>query len=205
MENHSLFWDKVAVKYSKKPVPSQDNYMKKLLQTRELFTSESKVLEVGCGTGTTALLHAPYVEKIIATDFSKEMIQIAKQKAEAKEYSNIDFIQESIEEMNHPKETFDVVMAHSILHLVQDRKQALQKIHQSLKPQGYFVVGTGCVGGFYRLFQPLWYVGYQIGKLPYIGFFTKKNFVREIEESGFTIVKKWNPTRVDLFVIARKQ
>ena len=204
MGNQSLFWDKTALKYSKKPVPSQEVYEKKLQQTRELFTPDSKVLEVGCGTGTTALLHAPYVKSITATDFSNEMIQIAKQKAEAKNCSNIDFRTESIEELNFPDEEFDVIMAHSILHLVSDRRKALKKIHQILKPQGQFVVGVGCVGGIFRLFQPIWYIGYLIGKLPYIGFFTKNSFIREIEKCGFVVKQKWDPSRVDLFIIAEK-
>lgn len=204
MGNQSLFWDKAAFKYSKKAVPSKENYEKKLRQTRELFTPDSKVLEVGCGTGTTALLHAPYVKHITATDYSSEMIQIARQKARAENYLNIDFKQESVEEMKGSEDQFDVVMAHSVLHLVRDRKKVIEKLYRSIKPHGHIVIGAGCVGGVFKLLQPLWYVGYQIGKLPYIGFFTKKDFIRDIEKCGFTITTKWDPSSVDIFIIARK-
>jgi len=41
-------------------------------------------LEFGCGTGSTALLHASFVKHMTATDISDEMIEIAKQKAKMK-------------------------------------------------------------------------------------------------------------------------
>ena len=42
-----------------------------------------EVLEFGCGTGGTAIIHAPYVKHIRAIDISGNMIAIAKGKAEA--------------------------------------------------------------------------------------------------------------------------
>ena len=70
MKDETKFWDRIAKRYSKKPVPSQEIYEEKLKKTQAVFTPEMKVLEVGCGTGTTSLIHAPFVKNIIATDFS---------------------------------------------------------------------------------------------------------------------------------------
>ena len=54
MRDSARFWDKLADKYSEKPVKDMENYNKTLDCTRKhLFASDS-VLEVGCGTGTTA-------------------------------------------------------------------------------------------------------------------------------------------------------
>ena len=83
MKDDSLFWDKKAVGYSKKPVPDQTLYEMKLDKTRKLLSPKMKILEIGCGTGTTILKHAPYVEKAVASDFSQEMISIAKQKSKS--------------------------------------------------------------------------------------------------------------------------
>jgi len=205
MKDESKFWNKMAEKYSAKPVPNQEIYEKKLKLTRELFTPEMKVLEIGCGTGTTALIHSPHVAHITASDFSSEMIRIAKKKAQAKNLTNVNFKQESLQEMNYPENEFDMVLAHSILHLVENKKEALEKIYKSLKPGGYFVTTTGCIGGIFKIFKPLWYLGFRLGLMPYLGFFTKSDFIDLVKESGLVIEKEWGPTKVDIFLIAKKK
>ena len=55
------FWDKHAEGYSKRPVDDEESYQKKLQITRDYFRPDMEVLEFGCGTGTTAISHAPYV------------------------------------------------------------------------------------------------------------------------------------------------
>ena len=64
------FWDRMADKYSKKPVPDQQVYAKKLAQTDRLLNLSDHVLEIGCGTGSTAIHHASKVERIVAIDYS---------------------------------------------------------------------------------------------------------------------------------------
>ena len=48
-------------------------------------------LEFGCGTGTTALHLAASVERIIATDLSREMVAIAREKAATQGAQNVSF------------------------------------------------------------------------------------------------------------------
>jgi ubiquinone/menaquinone biosynthesis C-methylase UbiE len=205
MNKQSQFWDKMAMSYSIKSVPSQENYEKKLSLTQKLFSPDMKVLEIGCGTGTTSLLHASHVDQIVACDFSSEMIKIAKSKMIDKNISNVIFKQESVEDMNYKENEFDVIMAHSILHLVENKEEAIRRIYKSLKPGGYFITSTGCIGGMLNIFKPLWYIGYSLGKLPYIGFFTKAKFTQLVETSGFVIEKNWAPTKLDIFLITKKK
>ncbi len=75
------FWDRIADKYSKKPVPDEAVYQKKLRITRDYLRPDSEVLEFGCGTGSTAIAHAPFVSRILANDISSRMIEIAERKA----------------------------------------------------------------------------------------------------------------------------
>jgi ubiquinone/menaquinone biosynthesis C-methylase UbiE len=83
MNNEARFWDKRAEKYSQRPVADQNTYEKKLEITRTYFRPDSEVLEIGCGTGSTALAHAPYVKHILATDISPGMINIIHRGHEA--------------------------------------------------------------------------------------------------------------------------
>jgi methylase of polypeptide subunit release factors len=57
------------------------------------------VLEFGCGTGSTAIAHAPYVKRILATDVSAKMIEIARANAERAGIENVTFGQAAVEEL----------------------------------------------------------------------------------------------------------
>jgi ubiquinone/menaquinone biosynthesis C-methylase UbiE len=87
----SKFWDRIAHKYSLSPISNQQIYEKKLALTQQYLKPDMNVLEFGCGTGSTAIVHAPYVKHVTATDFSQNMIAIAKQKAVDKNIQNITF------------------------------------------------------------------------------------------------------------------
>ena len=63
MATSTKFWDKIADKYSKQPIADEASYQKKLQVTQEYFKSDMEVLEFGCGTGSTAITHAPHVKK----------------------------------------------------------------------------------------------------------------------------------------------
>ncbi len=67
MINPAKFWDKIAERYAKSSIADEATYQKKLQITREYLNPDSEELEIGCGTGSTAILHAPYVKHIHAT------------------------------------------------------------------------------------------------------------------------------------------
>ena len=81
-----------------------------------------EVLEIGCGTGTTAIAHAPFVGHIRATDLSPRMVEIAKDKAKAAGIDNVSFEALSVDALDVPGASIDVVMAHNILHLLEDKE-----------------------------------------------------------------------------------
>ena len=60
MSQSVKFWDKIADKYSKQPIADEASYQKKLNITQDYFKPDMKVLEFGCGTGSTAIIHSPY-------------------------------------------------------------------------------------------------------------------------------------------------
>ena len=70
MEYSAKFWDKIADQYSKESIADEAAYQKKLQVTQEYLKPHMEVLEFGCGTGSTAIIHAPYVKHIRAIDYS---------------------------------------------------------------------------------------------------------------------------------------
>ena len=74
MSREARFWDRIAARYAKQPVADEAAYQKKLAKTREYFPPDMAVLEFGCGTGSTAMAHAPYVAHARATDLSDDEV-----------------------------------------------------------------------------------------------------------------------------------
>ncbi len=134
------FWNFIAKKYARDPVADQPAYEKKLAETAKRMAPDMRVLEFGCGTGTTSLIHAPRVGHIDAVDFSYRMIDIAKAKADG--VDNVDFHVSPNLGWKVRDPGYDMVMTHSVLHLVDDLVLELVHIHNHLKPNGYFVSST---------------------------------------------------------------
>lgn len=198
------FWDKAAKKYSLKPVPNNDIYEKKLRKTQEYFQKESLVLELGCGTGTTSLIHAPFVKHIDACDFSCEMIQIANEKKSQQKISNVSFEVKSVDDFQIKEDYYDVIMAHSLLHLISDNKTILKKVFQSLKREGIFVTSSGCMKDmpiFLRVILPLLKL---IGFAPYVNFFSGDELIDLHKNVGFSIDYEWRYKKGEIFLIAKK-
>lgn len=205
MKNRSKFWDKMAEKYSKKPVDNEEAYKFKLSKTQELLTPTMTLFEFGCGTGTTALHHSPYVEHILATDFSKEMIDIAKAKAKAQNVSNVSFTQSEFDVSSFSENSLDVVMGHSILHLMDNWKDVVAKVHHILKPGGYFISSTPCVEDVFKPFKYIGPIGEFFGLLPFVKVFSQVELEKCIADVGFEKLLIWQPDKKSgVFIIARK-
>jgi len=83
------------------------------------------------------------VNEIIGIDISRKMIDIAKNKAKVVE--NIVFYTSTLEEFNAKAESFDAVLALSVLHLLDNRTETIESVYQILKPGGVFVTSTVCM------------------------------------------------------------
>ena len=212
--NHSAkFWDKIAEDYSQQPIADEAAYQKKLQVTQEYFKPDMEVLEFGCGTGSTAIVHAPYVKHIRAIDFSSEMIKIAQGKAEAQNINNVTFEQLTIEELTVADETFDVVLGLGILHLLEKKKEVISKVHKILKPGGVFVTSTACLGDTMKWFKAIASIGIFLRLIPLVKVFTTKELENILLDAGFTIDYHWQPNKSTrkgmfklkgVFIVAKK-
>ncbi|MCJ8278133.1 MAG: class I SAM-dependent methyltransferase [Bdellovibrionales bacterium] len=204
METTAEFWDNVSQKYSKKAVPSEDIYQEKLKRTQKLFDRDSLVMEFGCGTGTTSLIHSPFVQEIIAYDYSPGMIEIANQKKKEQQIDNVTFEVKAVEDIPFHTETYDVIMAHSILHLTENNEQILMNAYNALRPGGYLVSSSGCIKEMNFLIRGLIPIITSMGKAPEITKFTANELINLHKEAGFKIYDAWNYKKGELFLIAQK-
>ncbi len=200
----AAFWNSKADTYFEQPIKFPKLYEKKLELTRRFMQPTDRIFEFGCGTGGTAISHSGSVKEVVATDISDRMIEIGQREAEKAGVSNVQFEVTSIEDYR-PSEPFDMVLGLSILHLIKDRPAAIQKAFDLLKPGGYFVSGTVCLGdrhNWLRLVIPFMQL---FGAAPYVAFLKETDLVQELESSGFEIVERLRPDKyVAPFLICRK-
>ncbi|NQY98091.1 MAG: class I SAM-dependent methyltransferase [Henriciella sp.] len=207
MPDKAKFWDGTAEKYSKQPIANQKAYEVKLNLTREYFTPDSQVLEFGCGTGSTAILHAPFVKHIDAIDVSSEMIRIAKDKLDPAGIQNVTFRVADMDGFQAAPESYDAVLGLNILHLLDDRMAAMREVYQALKPGGYFVSTTPCLREkfIFSLIGPLFPLMHALGRWPKVFRFSAKRLQRDIEEIGFKTVHYWQPDNgMSAFIVGQK-
>jgi ubiquinone/menaquinone biosynthesis C-methylase UbiE len=206
MDREKAFWNKLADKYSRRPVADEASYRKKLAITREYFRPDMEVLEIGCGTGSTAIEHAPFVKHIRATDLSTRMVEIAKEKARAADVDNVTFEALSVDALDVPDASIDVVMAHNVLHLLEDKDQVITDVHRMLGPGGVFVSSTACVGDMMLPLRLIVPVGRFLRLFPLVKVFSVAELKDSLENAGFEIDYEWQPKKnAAAFIICRKR
>ena len=189
------FWDKIAAKYSKQSISDQETYEKKLEITRTYFTPESDVFEFGCGTGSTAILHAPYVKSILATDVSDNMLAVGRERAAEAGVTNVTFEHSDIETFDPQGRQFDVVLALNIIHLCRDPLAVMQKVRTLLKPGGHFIQSTVCLKDAMPISPLIIPVMQLIGKAPHVKLMKRGELDRMMDEAGFDVVEQFKPEK----------
>lgn len=205
MQPIARFWDRHARRYADSPIADIPSYEHKLEITRQYFHADTKILELGCGTGSTALLHAPFVAHVLATDVSTKMLEIAKQKARALAIDNVYFKQAEACDLEMA-EPVDMVMAMSLLHLLADREAVIKKIYCWLKPGGVFVSSTVCLADsrwrYIRYVAPL---ARKLGLMPLLRVFSEEALKDSLLSAGFEIDYCWKPQKgIAVFMVAKK-
>ena len=205
MKHDPRFWDRIADRYYRKPIAEPEIYREKLRLTRELLDADARLLELGCGTGGTAVAHAPHVARVHAVDISERMLELGRAQARREGVDNIVFERADIADFDAPRSAYDAVLGLSVLHLVDDRDETIANVHRMLRPGGVFVSSTVClrdVAPWFALVAPL---GRALGLFPLVRAFTGHELVTSLERAGFEIERRWLPgKRQALFVVARK-
>lgn len=202
MADRAAFWNRIAAKYAKSPIADEAAYARKLELTQARMTPDMEVLEFGCGTGGTARAHAGHVKRYRATDISPAMIEIALAKGPVPD--GLRFEVAEFDTMALGDASLDMVLGLSVLHLVPGPDATIAKAFRVLRPGGYFVTSTACLGAMWP-FKPLARLGLALGRLPHLAFFTGDQLRGMMRAAGFAIEEDGQPkARAALFLIARK-
>lgn len=183
------FWDRTARRYAADPIADMAGYEATLARVQGLLDSSHEVLEVGCGTGSTALRLAPVTRRLRATDASAGMIAIAREKLDAQPVPQLSFEVAEADALAFGAAAYDVVLAFNVLHLVDDLDRALARLVQTLRPGGLLVTKTPCVAEMSplitRLVVPLMRA---IGKAPDVLVFHEAALTEAMTRQGLEMV-----------------
>ncbi|MEM9900813.1 MAG: class I SAM-dependent methyltransferase [Pseudomonadota bacterium] len=199
----AAFWDRAAKKYAASPIAFPDAYAETLDRVRHQLPQKAEVLEVGCGTGSTALLLAENTVRYDATDFSAKMLEIARAKPEAAALPHLNFIQADV--VDAPIGPYHAVLAFSVLHLVDDLPAALRAIRARLAPDGLFISKTVCLADLGLWLRVLVPFARLVGLAPPVRFLSGHALERSIRDAGFDIVESADlpAKRAARFVVSR--
>jgi ubiquinone/menaquinone biosynthesis C-methylase UbiE len=207
MSKSDKFWDKAAERYARSPVADEATYQKKLTETQGFLSPCMRIVEFGCGTGTTAIHHAAHVQHIDAIDISEKMLDIGRSKANAAGIDNITFTRGTLAEFNGADASFDAVLGLNVMHLLPDREAVIAEVARILKPGGIFVSSTVCLGRSYlRFIKLLAPLGKMLGLMPDVYVLTEEELASEVTGAGFEIERQWHHGKcgIAVFMIARR-
>lgn len=204
MISSKKFWDKSAKKYVKTAIKDEITYQKKLSITQQYLNKESEVLEFGCGSGGTAIIHAPYVKQIVATDISEKMIEIAQKKAKECNIKNVIFKQSTLDELILHNQDYDAILGLNVIHLLDDLDSSIHYIYKLLKNNGVFISSTSLIGEVNVVFRLLISMMQFIGLAPYVCVLTKKQLISKLIKAGFYVELEWQTSRESIFIVAKK-
>lgn len=136
-----MFWDKIACVYDVfANIINRETNIKLCNVVDGEISSTDDVLECACGTGLLTKAIGEKCNSLIATDYSIKMLKIAERKL--KKYQNIKFECVDIMKLPYPNNSFDIVVAGNVIHLLNDPIKAIQELDRVCKLNGKIIIPT---------------------------------------------------------------
>ncbi len=138
----STFWDRIASFYDIAESLNGKVYREMLSMVTKLTPDGALVLDTAAGTGQLSIAAAKRASRVKCTDLSLPMLKQAKKNAAARGATNIDFESRNIFDLADDDNTYDVVMAGNVLHLLSDPECAVRELYRVTKPGGILLLPT---------------------------------------------------------------
>jgi ubiquinone/menaquinone biosynthesis C-methylase UbiE/DNA-binding transcriptional ArsR family regulator len=98
------------------------------------------LLDLGTGTGRMLELFGPSIERGLGVDLSPDMLSLARARLDRAGLKHCSVRQGDIYHLALPRESFDVVLVHQVLHFLEDGARAIREAARVLNASGRLMV-----------------------------------------------------------------
>lgn len=140
-------WDRVAAGWEKwwHTIENGAHHVNDRLVDLAEIAPGQRVLDVATGIGEPALSAARRVGsagRVVATDISKHMLDIARIRASKSGLTNVEFLEADAERLDFPDRSFDAILCRWGITSLPDHSNLLVKIKRILTPNGSFATSV---------------------------------------------------------------
>jgi ubiquinone/menaquinone biosynthesis C-methylase UbiE len=141
-EKAAATYDAAADHFDDEPLGFWDRIGKRTVANLKLHAG-ARVLDVGCGTGASALPAAQAVGKngsVVGVDLASRLLDRARAKALAAGLDNVEFRLADMTSLNYPTESFDAVVSVFSIFFVPDMEGLVHELWRMVRPGGKLAV-----------------------------------------------------------------
>jgi len=131
---HAVEWDRI------RRLHIADAAVEDAIRTALTDKPIRALLDLGTGTGRMLELFAPDVERGLGLDLSLEMLALARARLDRAGLQHCSVRRGDIYDLALPRDSFDVVIIHQVLHFLDDSARAITEAARVLRPGGRLLV-----------------------------------------------------------------
>src|SRR5688572_29471593 len=131
---HAAEWDRI------RKLHVADESVEAAIQAALADRPFRSLLDLGTGTGRMLELFGPHIERGLGLDMSLDMLALARARLDRAGLRHCSVRQGDIYDLALPKDSFDVVIIHQVLHFLDDGARAIAEAARVLRPSGRLVV-----------------------------------------------------------------
>ena len=134
-----MFKERIDPFEEKNWILSKEGHLQRYKKALDFISSESIILDAGCGYGYGAFILSKKAKKVIAVDISTEALDYAKNRYKRK---NIEYLLGDLETIDLSKFTFDFIICLEVIEHIKNPLLVLRKFRKWIKKKGFLLIST---------------------------------------------------------------
>ena len=131
---HAAEWDRI------RKLHAADSAVEDAIKTALADKPIRALLDLGTGTGRMLELFASDIQRGLGLDLSLDMLALARERLDRAGLKHCSVRHGDIYDLALPRDSFDVVIIHQVLHFLDDSPRAIREAARVLRPGGRLLV-----------------------------------------------------------------